>query len=88
MTSAPDPHGSRLEDALRDFERKFGGPGLSAPARGAGTDYTCPNCGVDVRGITIDTTTVLRCPICHDVPGALCLGRGPTGTTDVLPTHG
>lgn len=86
MTRAEYPTPRTLDECLRMYERKFGGPGVARPACGASADYECPTCRVDVRGVTRDVSRVLACPLCGGVPGALTLGRGPSGnTTPVKP---
>lgn len=68
------PH--TLLKALADFKKHYGGPGIPRPAV-AGADYRCPNCDDNVRGVPGDDGSVMVCPMCGEVPGALTIGRGP-----------
>lgn len=67
---------AELAVTLLAFGKKFGGPGIATPAD-AGASYHCPNCEENVRAVTRSTDSVLRCPLCGELPGMLTLGEGP-----------
>lgn len=67
---------AELAVSLLNFQKRFGGPGIARPAL-RGADYHCPECEVNVRGVSRSAETLLSCPICGTQPGMLTLGSGP-----------
>jgi hypothetical protein len=75
LTYDSDSDDTHLAMSLLMYQRKFGGPGVASPAK-HGADFHCPNCEIDVRGVSKNGRVQL-CPKCGECPGALALGKGP-----------
>ena len=59
----------QLREALSDYERTFGGPGLSSPCVREADSY-CRHCDEMVRLVRVGDG-VSHCPLCHRSPGLL-----------------